>query len=162
MPPPVGAQVTRVQTATEMLKAVEAALPCDIAIFAAAVADWRVSVANASKIKKENGKLPVIEFAENTDILHTVAHRDSDRPALVIGFAAETDNVVYNARIKLDKKGCDWILANDVSSETGIMGGKENAVHLVNAEGVDTWDKMSKTKVAERLVQKICDTLGEE
>ena len=160
--PPVGAQVTHVQTATEMLKAVETALPCDVAIFAAAVADWRVSAENTSKIKKENGKLPVLEFAENTDILSTVAHRDSARPTLVIGFAAETDNVVQNACVKLDKKGCDWVVANDVSSETGIMGGNENAVHLISAEGVDKWDRMSKTQVAERLVQKICDALGEE
>ena len=160
--PPVGAQVTCVQTATEMLKAVEAALPCDVAIFAAAVADWRVNVENASKIKKENGKLPVLEFAENSDILSTVAHHDSERPTLVIGFAAETDNVVHNACVKLKKKGCDWIVANDVSSGTGIMGGNENAVHLISAEGVDKWDRMSKTQVAERLVQKICDALGEE
>ena len=160
--PPVGVQITRVQTATEMLKAVEAALPCDVAIFAAAVADWRVTKENAVKIKKENGKLPVLEFVENTDILSAVSHRDGDRPTLVIGFAAETDNVVHNARVKLDKKGCDWILANDVSSETGIMGGNENAVHLISAEGVDTWDRMSKSQVAERLIQKICDALGEE
>ena len=160
--PPLGAQVTRVQTATEMLKAVDAALPCDVAIFAAAVADWRVTAENASKIKKENGNLPVLELAENTDILSTVSHRDSIRPKLVIGFAAETDNVVHNGCLKLDKKGCDWIVANDVSSDTGIMGGNENAVHLISAEGVDTWDRMSKTQVAERLVQKICDALGEE
>ena len=160
--PPVGAQVTRVQTAKEMLKAVEAALPCDVAIFAAAVADWRVVVANDSKMKKENGKLPILEFAENPDILSTVAQRDVDRPALVIGFAAETDNIVKNACAKLDKKGCDWIVANDVSPETGVMGGNENAVHLITAQGVDTWDRMGKTKVAERLVQKISDVMVEE
>ena len=160
--PPIGAQVTHVQTATEMLEAVQSELPCDVAIFAAAVADWRVSAENVSKIKKENGKLPALEFLENPDILFTVAHRRSDRPTLVIGFAAETDNVVHNACVKLDKKGCDWIVANDVSSETGIMGGNENAVHLISAKGVDTWDRMSKTQVAKRLVQKICDALGEE
>ena len=115
----------------------------------------------ALKIKKENGKLPVLELVENTDILSTVSHRDSDRPKLVIGFAAETDNIVHNGCVKLDKKG-DWLVANDVSSETGIMGGNENAVHLISAEGVDTWNGMSKTQVAERLVQKICDSLGEE
>ena len=160
--PPVGVQVTRVQTAKEMLKAVEAALPCDVAIFAAAVADWRVVVENDSKMKKENGKLPILEFAENPDILSTVAHRDVGRPALVIGFAAETDNIVKNACAKLDKKGCDWIVANDVSPETGVMGGNENAVHLITAQGVDTWDRMGKTKVAERLVQKISDVMVEE
>ena len=160
--PPAGAQVTRVQTAKEMLEAAEAALPCDVAIFAAAVADWCVAAENGRKMKKEKGKLPILEFMENPDILSVVAHRDSDRPSLVIGFAAETDNVVNNARAKLDKKGCDWILANDVSPETGIMGGSENAVHLISAKGVDTWDRMSKTEVAERLVQKISDALGRD
>ncbi len=160
--PPVGAQITRVQTAKEMLEAVEAALPCDVAIFVAAVADWCVVSQNDSKLKKETGKVPVLEFAENPDILSIVAHRDIDRPTLVIGFAAETDNIENNARLKLGKKGCDWIVANDVSIETGVMGGNENAVHLISAKGADKWDMMSKTEVAERLVLKISDALGEE
>jgi len=159
--PPIGAKVTQVQTAKEMLEAVEAALPCDVAIFAAAVADWRVASENGSKIKKEKGKLPVLEFAENPDILSAVAHLGAERPALVIGFAAETDNVLENARAKLDRKGCDWIIANDVSPETGIMGGSENAIHLIRKEGVESWDRMNKSEVAVHLVQKIAAALSE-
>ena len=159
--PPIGAKVTQVQTAKEMLEAVEAALPCDVAIFAAAVADWRVAAENGSKIKKEKGTLPVLEFAENPDILSTVAHLGAERPALVIGFAAETDNVLENARAKLDRKGCDWIIANDVSTEAGIMGGSENAIHLIRKEGVESWDRMNKSEVAAHLVEKIAAALSE-
>lgn len=159
--PPIGAKVTQVQTAKEMLEAVEAALPCDVAIFAAAVADWRVASENGSKIKKEKGTLPVLEFAENPDILSNVAHLGAERPALVIGFAAETDNVLENARAKLDRKGCDWIIANDVSPETGIMGGSENAIHLIRKEGVESWDRMNKSEVAAHLVEKIAAALSE-
>ena len=159
--PPIGAKVTQVQTAKEMLEAVEAALPCDVAIFAAAVADWRVASENGSKIKKEKGTLPVLEFAENPDILSTFAHLGAERPALVIGFAAETDNVLENARAKLDRKGCDWIIANDVSPETGIMGGSENAIHLIRKEGVESWDRMNKSEVAAHLVEKIAAALSE-
>ena len=159
--PPIGAKVTQVQTAKEMLEAVEAALPCDVAIFAAAVADWRVASENGSKIKKEKGKLPVLEFAENPDILSIVAHLGAERPALVIGFAAETDNVLENARAKLDRKGCDWIIANDVSPETSIMGGSENAIHLIRKEGVESWDRMNKSEVAAHLVEKIAAALSE-
>ena len=159
--PPIAAKVTQVQTAKEMLEAVEAALPCDVAIFAAAVADWRVASENGSKIKKEKGILPVLEFAENPDILSTFAHLGAERPALVIGFAAETDNVLENARAKLDRKGCDWIIANDVSPETGIMGGSENAIHLIRKEGVESWDRMNKSEVAAHLVEKIAAALSE-
>jgi phosphopantothenoylcysteine decarboxylase/phosphopantothenate--cysteine ligase len=134
-PPPAGVHVIRVQTAQQMLHAVQQALPVDAAIFAAAVADWRVVSASGSKIKKDAGRLPVLEFAENPDILSQISHLTTERPVLVVGFAAETDDVIANARAKRVRKGCDWIVANDVSPATGIMGGTENAVHLITAEG---------------------------
>ena len=136
VPDPPGLTVVHVETAQQMLAAVEQALPVDIAIFAAAVADWRPRQASQNKIKKQ-GKAPTIELVENPDILSTIAHRKSGRPRLVIGFAAETDRVIANAKAKLAKKGCDWILANDVSPETGIMGGDANTIHVVTADGVE-------------------------
>lgn len=160
-PMPEGAKVVKVQTAHEMLEAVQNALPVDAAIFAAAVADWRVTSASDSKIKKDNGKLPTLEFAENPDILATVAQLKQGRPALVIGFAAETDDVQSNATAKRLRKGCDWIVANDVSPETGIMGGSENAVTLISADGSDAWPRMTKTETAQRLALKIADALNE-
>jgi len=143
-----------------MLAAVEKALPADIAIFAAAVADWRVEHPTDHKIKKQEGRPQQLGLVENPDILATVAHRKSGRPPLVIGFAAETDNVIANAKAKLAKKGCDWILANDVSPQTGIMGGDANTIHLVTAAGVEDWPTQSKEDVARMLVERIAAALG--
>jgi phosphopantothenoylcysteine decarboxylase / phosphopantothenate---cysteine ligase len=158
LPDPPGVAVIRIETARQMLAAVEQALPADIAVFAAAVADWRPQQASQNKIKK-HGRPPTIELVENPDILSTIAHRKSARPPLVIGFAAETDNVVANAKAKLKKKGCDWILANDVSPETGIMGGDSNTIHLVTADGVESWPPQSKEQVARALIARIADAL---
>lgn len=161
VPPPGGVTVVRVKTAQEMLDAVNAALPADAAVFAAAVADWRVASASGSKIKKDGtGKLPKLEFAENPDILATVSAMQNGRPALVVGFAAETDDVKANAAAKLKRKGCDWILANDVSPATGIMGGSENAVTLITAKGAEDWPRMSKDQVANRLAAAIAGALA--
>ncbi|MCX7644544.1 MAG: bifunctional phosphopantothenoylcysteine decarboxylase/phosphopantothenate--cysteine ligase CoaBC [Rhodobacteraceae bacterium] len=160
VPPPPGVTVVRVETAREMLAAVEAALPADAAVFAAAVADWRVANAAGSKMKKDgSGRPPALEFAENPDILATVGRRTEGRPALVVGFAAETDDVVANATAKRARKGCDWIVANDVSPETGIMGGAENAVTLITGAGAETWPRMSKEAVAARLARRIAEAL---
>ena len=160
VPDPPGLTVVHVETAQQMLAAVEQALPVDIAIFAAAVADWRPRQASQNKIKKQ-GKAPTIELVENPDILSTIAHRKSGRPRLVIGFAAETDRVIANAKAKLAKKGCDWILANDVSPETGIMGGDANTIHVVTADGVESWPPQSKTDVARALIARIAAALQE-
>ncbi|MEM1129417.1 MAG: bifunctional phosphopantothenoylcysteine decarboxylase/phosphopantothenate--cysteine ligase CoaBC [Pseudomonadota bacterium] len=161
VPPPGGVDVVRVETAREMLGAVEASLPADVAIFAAAVADWRVAAARNQKIKKDtDGAPPVLEFAENPDILATIAQRTNNRPGLVIGFAAETENVVAHATAKRTRKGCDWIVANDVSPETGIMGGDENAVTLITETGADSWPRMGKHAVAARLVERISEALA--
>ena len=149
---PAGVRVCRVVTAMEMLEAVKAAMPADIAIFAAAVADWRVAKPKAEKIKKTARKEPSkLKLVENPDILKSIGTLKSGRPHLVIGFAAETDAVLKNAKKKLKSKGADWIIANDVSPETGIMGGDRNTVHLISNEGVSGWPNMTKEKVAERL-----------
>ena len=158
---PEGAEIIRVETASEMLSAVQNALPADAAVFAAAVADWRVSSASGSKIKKDNGKLPTLAFTENPDILATVSQMKTGRPDLVVGFAAETDDVLSNATAKRVRKGCDWIVANDVSPETGIMGGTENAVTLITATGADEWPRLTKAQTAERLAARIADALTE-
>jgi phosphopantothenoylcysteine decarboxylase/phosphopantothenate--cysteine ligase len=158
LPDPPGVSVVHVETARAMLAAVEKALPADIAVFAAAVADWRPQQASQSKIKKQ-GRPPTIELVENPDILATIAHRKSRRPPLVVGFAAETDNVIANAKAKLARKGCDWIVANDVSPATGIMGGDSNTVHLVTADAVEDWPPQSKEDVARALVARIAATL---
>ncbi|MDF1854632.1 bifunctional phosphopantothenoylcysteine decarboxylase/phosphopantothenate--cysteine ligase CoaBC [Pseudooceanicola sp.] len=159
--PPAGVQVVRVETAIQMLEAVQAALPADAAIFAAAVADWRVASASGSKIKKDGGKLPVLEFAENPDILAQVSQMPDGRPGLVIGFAAETDDVLAHATAKRARKGCDWIIANDVSPTTGIMGGAENAVTLITAGGAEDWPRMGKDQVAARLAARVAEALTE-
>ncbi len=158
---PVGAKVIEVQSAQDMMHAVEAALPVDAAIFAAAVADWRVASQSNSKIKKKNGDLPVLEFVENPDILATVSQMHKGRPELVIGFAAETDDVIANATAKRERKQCDWIVANDVSPETGIMGGDENLVTVISEHGAETWPRMHKDQVAQKLVEKITSALKE-
>ena len=148
-----------------MLAAVEAALPADVAVMAAAVADWRAASAAGRKIKKDGtGKPPALALAENPDILATIARHRTLRPALVIGFAAETDDLLANAGRKLKAKGADWIVANDVSAETGVMGGEDNTVHLVSVSDgkvrVEDWPRMAKTEVAGRLVARIADALG--
>jgi len=158
---PSGVEVIEVETALEMQTAVEAALPADAAVFAAAVADWRVTSASDSKIKKDgSGALPSLDFAENPDILAAVAQRTDARPALVVGFAAETDDVVANATAKRIRKGCDWIVANDVRPETGIMGGSENAITLVTEGGAETWPRMGKDAVARALAERIATSLA--
>jgi phosphopantothenoylcysteine decarboxylase/phosphopantothenate--cysteine ligase len=159
LPDPPGVSVVRVETARQMLAAVEKALPADIAVFAAAVADWRPQQESHSKIKKR-GQPPTIALVENPDILSTIAHRKSGRPGLVIGFAAETDNVIANAKAKLVKKGCDWIVANDVSPATGIMGGDSNTIHLVTAGGVEDLPPQTKDEVARALVARIAAAVG--
>jgi phosphopantothenoylcysteine decarboxylase/phosphopantothenate--cysteine ligase len=160
LPDPVGVRTVHVETAGEMLGAVEAALPADAAIFVAAVADWRVAEANGHKLAKNGNGPPVLRLVENVDILATVAHRNAARPALVIGFAAETEDVVARAQAKRLRKGCDWILANDVSAASGVLGGAENAVHLVTADGVENWPAMAKTEVARRLVARVAAALA--
>ncbi len=157
---PKGVNVIEVQTAQQMLEATQTALPADAAVFAAAVADWRVANAVDSKIKKGGaGNMPSLEFAENPDVLRTVSQMTDGRPKLVVGFAAETDDVLANATAKRERKGCDWIVANDVSPETGIMGGSENAVTLISDTGQETWERMSKVDVARKLATKIADAL---
>ena len=158
LPDPAGVKTVKVTTAREMLAAVEAALPADVAVFAAAVADWRAAEETRSKIKKGNGS-PKLSLVENPDILATVAARKSKRPKLVVGFAAETDNVVAYAKDKRARKGSDWIVANDVSPQTGIMGGDHNKVHLVTAAGVESWPDQSKDEVARALVARIAAAL---
>lgn len=161
VPPPAGVDVVRVETARDMLAAVQAALPADAAVFAAAVADWRVANAAGQKMKKDgSGRAPALEFAENPDILATVSRMGAGRPGLVVGFAAETETVVAHATAKRARKGCDWIVANDVSPETGIMGGAENAVVLISDQGAETWPRLAKDEVARRLAARIAAALG--
>ncbi|HZR61513.1 MAG TPA: bifunctional phosphopantothenoylcysteine decarboxylase/phosphopantothenate--cysteine ligase CoaBC [Xanthobacteraceae bacterium] len=160
VPDPPGVAVVKIEAANEMLTAVEKALPADIAIFAAAVADWRVERPSPSKIKKQDGRPRDLgPLVENPDILSTIAHLKTKRPRLVVGFAAETDDVVGNAKAKRIKKGCDWILANDVSPETGIMGGDSNTIHLITATDVEDWPPLSKDAVARRLIARIATAL---
>ncbi|WP_028955152.1 bifunctional phosphopantothenoylcysteine decarboxylase/phosphopantothenate--cysteine ligase CoaBC [Sulfitobacter sp. 20_GPM-1509m] len=160
VPPPAGVQVVKVQTAQQMLQAVQAALPCDVAVFAAAVADWRVASASDRKLKKTKDGMPKLEFAENPDILAAVSQMTEGRPGLVVGFAAETNDVIEHATAKRARKGCDWIVANDVSPETGIMGGHENAVHLISDAGVEDWPRMGKDSVAQKLAARIAAALS--
>jgi phosphopantothenoylcysteine decarboxylase/phosphopantothenate--cysteine ligase len=144
-----------------MLAAVEAALPADVAVFAAAVADWRTATNSREKIKKSGKLAPELSLVENPDILSTVAHLKSNRPTLVIGFAAETEHVVEHAKQKLVRKACDWILANDVSPETGVMGGDSNTIHLVTKDNVEHWPPQSKNEVASALIQRVAAALAE-
>ncbi len=162
LPHPPGIAVVQVETANEMLAAAERALPADVAVFAAAVADWRVERVGRGKLKKQHGEPRALALVENPDILATIAHLKKGRPRLVIGFAAETDDVVANAKEKLAKKGCDWILANDVSPETGIMGGDSNTIHLITATAVESWPPQSKDDVARQLVERIAAALQDE
>ncbi len=161
LPDPPNIPVVRVDSAAEMLKAVQAALPADIAIMAAAVADWHVASEGQQKIKKDgSGRPPALELAENPDILATVGHHESLRPRLLIGFAAETQDLIRNARGKLERKNADWIVANDVSPATGIMGGDANTIRLVTRSGVEDWPEMDKSDVARRIIARAAETLG--
>ncbi len=160
VPDPAGVTVRHVESAREMLDACQSALPADIAVFAAAVADWRVDNASAGKIKKQPGAAPpALSLVPNPDILATIAAPGPRRPRLVIGFAAETDDLMRNAQAKLARKNADWIVANDVSPATGIMGGAENTVHLVSASGVEAWPRLAKQDVARRLAERIAQAL---
>lgn len=159
MASPDGVQVVPVETAQQMLEAVEAALPADAVVCAAAVADWRITTPAEHKLKKQMGTMPQLAFTENPDILARISQRGKDRPQLVVGFAAETDNLLENATAKRQRKACDWIVANDVSSATGIMGGEENAVTLITDAGVETWPREPKSQVATRLAQRMAETL---
>jgi phosphopantothenoylcysteine decarboxylase/phosphopantothenate--cysteine ligase len=159
LPDPPGVAVVRVESASDMLKACEKALPVEVAVLAAAVCDWRAAKPARAKIKK-NGRPPTLELALNPDILANLSAAGNRRPRLVVGFAAETENVVANATRKRAAKGCDWILANDVSARTGTFGGEENTVHLISAEGVEHWPRLSKQAVAERLALRIADALA--
>ncbi len=162
LPDPPGVKTVHVESAREMLKAAERALPVDVAIFAAAVADWRVANDSAQKIKKTLGEsTPALALVENPDILSTIAHRKTQRPKLVIGFAAETENIAANAKAKRATKGCDWILANDVSPASGIMGGDRNTIELVTASGVEAWPPQNKDDVASMLIGRIAEALKE-
>lgn len=161
IPDPAGVTTVHVESARDMLEAAEAALPAEIAIFAAAVADWRVADAAGQKMKKGQAGTPSLHLVENPDILASIAAREIDRPPLVVGFAAETQNVVEYARAKLARKGCDLIVANDVGG-TGVMGGDANTVHLVSTDGVETWPTLPKAEVATRLVAHLAALLAEK
>ncbi len=162
---PKGVSVMHVESARQMLAQVEAALPADIAIFAAAVADWRVANEGEQKLKKAAGGMPALRLVENPDILATISRLEAKRPALVIGFAAETEHLIDNAKAKLKRKGCDWIVANDVSPASGVMGGDRNTVHLLKRNGgdisVEDWPVMSKEQVASELIARIVQTVGQ-
>ena len=161
VPDPPGVTIRHVESAREMLDACQSALPADIAVFAAAVADWRVEQASSGKIKKQPGAAPPsLTLVPNPDILATIAAPGPTRPRLVVGFAAETDDVTENAQGKLKRKNADWIIANDVSPATGIMGGLENAVHLVSASGIEDWPRLAKDDVARRLARRIAEALS--
>ena len=158
LPIPPGVQMMPVETAQEMLNACEGEMPADIAIFTAAVADWRVTAQAAEKLKKTGRGPPSLELTENPDILATIAH-GAARPQIVVGFAAETEHVTEHATQKLKKKGCDLIVANDVSKDSGVFGGDRNAVHLVSGAGIESWPEMTKDDVARRLMEHLVHML---
>jgi phosphopantothenoylcysteine decarboxylase/phosphopantothenate--cysteine ligase len=162
IPDPPGVTVVHIETARQMLDAVMAALPAEAVVMAAAVADWRAALPSGKKLKKGASE-PTLSLAENPDILATVAAHPTLRPRLVVGFAAETDDLLANAAAKLKKKGADWIVANDVSPEAGVMGGDANTVHILSAPAgkpmVEDWPKLAKSEVAERLVVRIVEAL---
>jgi phosphopantothenoylcysteine decarboxylase/phosphopantothenate--cysteine ligase len=161
---PAGVTVVHVESARDMLSHVEASLPADIAIFAAAVADWRVANEGGQKLKKTDKAIPPLQLVENPDILATISKLKEKRPPLVIGFAAETEHLIDNAKAKIARKGCDWIVANDVSPATGVMGGDRNTVHLLTRNGneiaVDSWPVMSKEQVAIALITHVATYFG--
>lgn len=160
LPDPAGVTVVRIETAAQMLAACQAALPADIAVFAAAVADWRMAHATDRKMKKTpGGAPPALELTPNPDILATIAAPGPGRPGLVVGFAAETHDLRHHAEDKRRRKGADWIIANDVNPATGIMGGTENQIHLVSAAGIEDWPRLAKDDVAARLAIRIAEAL---
>ncbi|MBM3512331.1 MAG: bifunctional phosphopantothenoylcysteine decarboxylase/phosphopantothenate--cysteine ligase CoaBC [Alphaproteobacteria bacterium] len=154
LPDPDGVKVVHIETAAQMLKACKEALPRDIAVCAAAVGDWHVAGAGKKKLKRDRGP-PALQLASNPDILATLAKAGGGRPGLVVGFAAETEDVITNGKAKRDAKGCDWIIANDVSAGSGTFGGDNNTVHLITREGVEDWPTLKKSAVAERLAERI-------
>ena len=159
-PDPLGVTVHHIESARDMLAACEAALPVDIAVCAAAVADWRIADASDQKLKKDgSGNAPTLQLATNPDILASLAAAGAKRPKLVIGFAAETEKLIDHAQAKLGRKGCDWIIANDVGTGSGTFGGDSNLVHLINRSGVEAWPRMSKLDIADRLAQRIAETV---
>ncbi len=158
---PPGVAVVPVESAEQMLAACQAALPVDVAVCAAAVSDWRVKAPAGQKLKKNGSKTPRLELTTNPDILRTLAEAGNQRPRIVVGFAAETETVVDHARAKLKAKGCDWILANDVSPGSGTFGGADNTIHLIDGAEVEHWPRMSKQEVAERLARRIAAALGD-
>ena len=160
-PDPAGVSVVRVESARDMLAACEGALPADIAVCAAAVSDWRATEQSQSKLKKNGSDPAALLLTLNPDILATLSKPSNKRPSLVVGFAAETDDIIAHATKKRTSKGCDWIVANDVSSETGTFGGADNTVHLITADGLEDWSKMSKPQVAEKLALRIADALDQ-
>ena len=160
LPDPPGLKTVHVETAQEMLAACRAALPVEIAVCAAAVADWRVASAAQQKLKKDNGSPAALELTQNPDILAELSAAGSERPSLVVGFAAETEKVVAHGQAKRTRKGCDWILANDVAPGTATFGGNDNRIHQITADGVTDWPQMTKAEVAERLCREIAGTLG--
>ncbi|MGQ0663411.1 MAG: bifunctional phosphopantothenoylcysteine decarboxylase/phosphopantothenate--cysteine ligase CoaBC [Pseudomonadota bacterium] len=160
IPDPIGLITRRVETAQEMLAACRAALPVEIAVCAAAVADWRAAERRNRKLKKDGGPPPALKLAANPDILATIAAPGAARPRLVVGFAAETEDVLANAAAKRVKKGCDWMVANDVSAASGTLGGDDNAVFVIDAKGTESWPRLPKTEVARRLARRIADYFG--
>jgi phosphopantothenoylcysteine decarboxylase/phosphopantothenate--cysteine ligase len=160
LPDPAGVSVVHVETAEQMLTACRAVLPVHVAVCAAAVGDWRVKAPAAGKIKKTKGKPPAFAMVENPDVLASLAAAGNERPDLLIGFAAETENIVEHARAKLQAKGCDWILANDVSPERATFGGADNQIHVLRGESLETWPRMSKVEAARRLAAAIAEELG--
>ncbi len=161
-PDPAGVTVVPVETAAEMLRSCEGSLPVDVAVMAAAVSDWAIAAVAPQKLKKTESGAPRLSLVENPDILASIAGRASGRPPLVIGFAAETQNLLENARSKRARKGCDWILANDVSAERGTFGGDSNRITLVRADGIEEWPEMTKREVGQRLAERIAAALAEE
>ncbi len=156
-PDPQGVEVLRVETALQMFAPCQSALPVDVAVCAAAVGDWKVNGLADSKLKKASGEPPVLALSENPDILASLSQAGNLRPALVVGFAAETEDLAQQAAAKRQAKGCDWILANDVSAGTGTFGGDDNTVRLIDGDGAEDWPTMTKVQVAERLARRIAD-----
>jgi phosphopantothenoylcysteine decarboxylase/phosphopantothenate--cysteine ligase len=159
-PDPAGVEVVRVQSADDMLAACLKSLPAEVAVCAAAVADWKPAAAASRKLKKDGSPPKSLALAANPDILAALAGAGNRRPRLVVGFAAETEDVIANATAKRNRKGCDWIVANDVSAGSGTFGGERNTVYLVTADGVENWPAMSKAEVAERLGRRIAEALA--
>jgi phosphopantothenoylcysteine decarboxylase/phosphopantothenate--cysteine ligase len=161
-PDPTGVTTVRVESAMDMMAACEATLPVDIAVCAAAVSDWRASSQEDQKIKKTGDAPPSLRLTENPDVLASLARHPRHRPHLVIGFAAETENLIDNAAEKRLRKGCDWIIANDVSKSVGTFGASDNTIHLITDHGVAEWPRLSKVEVAERLGQTIAEFLAQQ